>query len=118
MKLHNEIVDLYDDIMGEYARRENMRRAVYETLTEMAQNLFHGCYLEMFGSQAAGLALPDSDMDIMLLNSNIHNPMKGIDTIQYLLSPEPWVLSIQGIHTASVPIVKLIIDCTHFDPTI
>ena len=72
----------------------------------------------MFGSQAAGLALPDSDMDIMLLNSNIHNPMKGIDTIQYLLSPEPWVLSIQGIHTASVPIVKLTIDCTHFDPAI
>ena len=36
MKLHNEILDLYDDIMREYARRENMRRAVYETLTEMA----------------------------------------------------------------------------------
>jgi hypothetical protein len=39
----------------------------------------------MYGSQAAGLALPESDIDMMLLNSGVSNARYGVEQVQSLL---------------------------------
>ena len=64
----------------------------------------------MYGSQAAGLALPDSDMDLMVITSKPMNPAIAVSILREELSAYTWVSYCTGIETASVPVIKLAIN--------
>ena len=44
--------------------------------------MFPGSHLEMYGSQAAGLALPDSDMDLMVITAKPMNPAIAVSILR------------------------------------
>lgn len=64
--LHNEIVD-FATLMEpkEYEIRE--REELVERVTKLCEATFPSCIVRVFGSQATGLFLPTSDIDIVLL---------------------------------------------------
>jgi DNA polymerase sigma len=44
---------------------------IFEKISEICRVLFSSCVLKLYGSQATGLALPDSDIDIAVLNAGV-----------------------------------------------
>lgn len=72
--------------------------------------VFPGSNLEIYGSQAAGLALPDSDIDLMVITTDPMNPAVAVSILKEELTCYPWVAYVTGIETASVPVVKLSVN--------
>lgn len=67
----------------------------------------------MFGSQANGLALDSSDMDVAVLGLAITDTDEIIQCMYEMLDPlndSQFVESVKIIETASVPLIKLKLD--------
>lgn len=67
----------------------------------------------MFGSQANGLALDSSDMDVAVLGLAITDTDEIISCMYEMLGPlnaSQFVENVKIIETASVPLIKLKLD--------
>lgn len=68
---------------------------------------------KLFGSSAAGLALPTSDIDILLTGFSLETQEEGAGLLGHLaerLKKMGWVKTCEGYLGAKVPIVKLEVD--------
>ncbi|KAG9153460.1 hypothetical protein Leryth_025984 [Lithospermum erythrorhizon] len=74
-------------------------------------NLFFMWYMlqpEVFGSFRTGLYLPSSDVDVVILGSNIVSPQLGLNALAKALSRKGVAKKMQVIAKARVPIVKFV----------
>ena len=81
-------------------------------LQEVACTIFPGAYIGIFGSFATRLALPSSDLDLVISNTGFSRPeiMSAVTALAVIISPCKWTVSVQPIPTATVPVVKLTVD--------
>mmetsp|Transcript_11498 Transcript_11498/g.16859 ORF Transcript_11498/g.16859 Transcript_11498/m.16859 type:complete len:438 (-) Transcript_11498:962-2275(-) len=66
VRLHNEIVD-FCSLMEPRPNELRQREKLVERFTRLAESCFKGCKVSVFGSQATGLLLPTSDIDITIV---------------------------------------------------
>lgn len=116
VQLHNEIVSfckLVEPMPEEIEERE----ALIKRVQKLVEETFHEPHLELFGSQATGLLLPSSDIDLVITIPENNWSKDGKDTSS--LSPRavlaqkfrqewlPELSYLEVIEQTKVPLVKL-----------
>jgi hypothetical protein len=92
------------------------RRPALMSLVEKLQGLvsicFPGAFLAIYGSHGTGLALPTSDLDLVILNSGVNQEETGsaVKELEEEVKGCVWVQSAKGLSTASVPVLKLTVE--------
>ncbi|KAE9458117.1 hypothetical protein C3L33_09983, partial [Rhododendron williamsianum] len=71
-------------------------------------SLFYCLQVEVFGSFKTGLYLPTSDIDVVILGSDIRSPQMGLQALARALSQRGVAKKIQVIAKARVPIIKFV----------
>ncbi|KAK6934257.1 polymerase, nucleotidyl transferase domain [Dillenia turbinata] len=84
------------------------RNSAVERVFDVIKYIWPYCKVEVFGSFKTGLYLPSSDIDVVILNSNINTPQKGLQALSRALSQRSIARKIQAISRARVPTVKFI----------
>lgn len=85
----------------------------FERIRVFIQNIFPMAQPVLFGSNAVGLSLPSSDIDIMLVNVPCRTKDEAnecLAQIAILINAMSWVVSCSTYLGAKVPLVKLEID--------
>jgi hypothetical protein len=110
--LHFDIVRFVNSTLSKVNLYATARLQVIQRLSEIVGVAFPGTSLELYGSLATGLALVGSDLDVAVVGVHITR-REDIQECVVRLSAElqgvDWILQCQGIATASVPVVKLVL---------
>lgn len=87
-----------------------------KSLQEVVIALFPTAYIGIFGSFATRLALPTSDLDLVIANTGFNRAeiVAAVTALAAILPPYNWTLAVQPIPTATVPVVKLTVDPQYF----
>ena len=115
-RLHKEICDFYDFVKPQDFE-QSMRLDLLDRIRRSMQEYTRACYVHSFGSFAAGLYLPDADMDIVVVTDSFTKesiPQIGFGRSIYNISK--WVVanglakngSVETIAKAKVPLVKFV----------
>ncbi|XP_031495245.1 uncharacterized protein LOC116260864 [Nymphaea colorata] len=107
LQLHKEIVD-FCDFVAPTQEEQASRAAAVNRIFEVIKYIWPHCEMEVFGSFKTGLYLPTSDIDVVILNSNIQNPQIGLRALSRALSQKNLAKNIQVIGKARVPIIKFV----------
>lgn len=115
VKLHNEIVDL-----AQYLRPTTQelrdREIVIKDIEDITRKLWPTARLSIFGSQMTDLLLPNSDIDVSIMDVPIHsesmvNVVKALnllaDSIKEVNHTRGFIRYIEVISNAKFPIIKL-----------
>jgi DNA polymerase sigma len=109
---------------------------LFQRLRGLVQSCMPGSDLELFGSLATDLSLPQSDIDLVALHNNApdnnnnkknntsdsaseSSKLSSTDGIAMLrriaakLRECTWIRDVKSIETASVPVIKLHVDLGH-----
>nr|CAN64475.1 hypothetical protein VITISV_017481 [Vitis vinifera] len=97
LKLHKEILD-FSDFLSPTPEEQSARNAAIESVFNV----------EVFGSFKTGLYLPTSDIDVVILGSDIKTPQIGLYALSRALSQKGIAKKIQVIAKARVPIIKFV----------
>uniref|UniRef100_A0A0D6QZM7 polynucleotide adenylyltransferase n=1 Tax=Araucaria cunninghamii TaxID=56994 RepID=A0A0D6QZM7_ARACU len=103
--LHQEIID-FCNFLSPTTEEEAARRAAVGRVSEVIKFIWPNCQVKLFGSFETGLYLPSSDIDVVILNSNVQVPQKGLKALAKALSKKSVGTKIQVIGSARVPIIK------------
>ena len=92
-KLHNEIIEFYR-IFGPSSERNLIRKNLFKKVKKFIKGVFPKAIIKMFGSTAAMLYLPNSDIDIVVfLPEKSKNDLKNARKLHKLLSQISWITS-------------------------
>jgi predicted nucleotidyltransferase len=92
IKLHNEMVE-FVRFYGPTEESNEIRRALFLKVKNVIKKFFPGAIVKMFGSTAAILYLPRSDIDIVVFLPNSSNDMKSARRLHKLINKISWVKS-------------------------
>ena len=104
LKLHNEILDFCDFISATPLERD-IRQGVVDELKRTVLSIWPKARVEVFGSQATGLATPRSDIDFVIFNAKDQHPTR-LRRLAETLKSQNMVSFIEVIEKTKVPIVK------------
>ncbi|CAI2371144.1 unnamed protein product [Moneuplotes crassus] len=106
VKLHNEIIEFFRTF-GPNRKRNALRKELFKKIKKVIKAVFPDCIVKIFGSTAAMLYLPQSDIDIVVfLPQKSTNDLKNARKLHRMISSISWVTSCECI-PAKVPLVKL-----------
>ena len=112
IRLHKEIC-AFSDYTKPTPKEAELRAALMRDLYATLRNKFPECQLRAFGSYAAELYLPDSDMDLVLVTSRLLHrgisslvPTRCVHKLRGCLSRLAATESVIAIPKARVPLVK------------
>ncbi|KAJ6798101.1 non-canonical poly(A) RNA polymerase PAPD5 isoform X1 [Iris pallida] len=80
IQLHKEILD-FCDFVSPTPEEQDSRAAAVERVSESIKYIWPHCKVEIFGSFRTGLYLPTSDIDVVILDSNIRTPQMGLHAL-------------------------------------
>jgi len=109
-RLHQEILNFGNQVMSSVTKRKPIIEAFLYKLNEVVQNLFPAAMVELYGSYGSGLAIDVSDIDVIITNTNLRSrELIQIACLQLanVLESCGWVLNVNTITTATVPVIKL-----------
>lgn len=89
------------------------RVMAFERVRILIQNNYPFSNAVLFGSNAIGLALPGSDVDILVVGFNCQSRTDSselLNHIGYVISCMEWAVSCELYANAKVPVLKLEID--------
>ena len=96
LRLHNEIVEL-TQLLRPTPKEDEQRREAHGLLQGVVQSLFPAATLDIFGSFATGLHLPTSDVDCVILGSNVaeFQVATALQGLGRLLQGQDWVADLE-----------------------
>ncbi|XP_052290059.1 poly(A) RNA polymerase protein 2-like [Citrus sinensis] len=100
-----EIVDFCDFLSPTSEERE-VRTTAGEAVLDLFKYTWPKCKPKVFGTFRTGLYLPTSDIDVVIMESGIHNPATALQALSRALLQRGIAKKIQVIAKARVPIVK------------
>lgn len=105
LQLHEEIIDFYDYVKPTDLELQQFRHAV-EHVKNLVGNVVAGGHVNLYGSLATGLWVPNSDMDLSITAPGQH-PLLTLALLAHRIraSEAPWELD--QIFSAQVPILKV-----------
>ncbi|XP_022886672.1 non-canonical poly(A) RNA polymerase PAPD5-like isoform X2 [Olea europaea var. sylvestris] len=107
LQLHREIID-FCDFLSPTPEEQTSRNAAIESVSDVIKYIWGNAKVEVFGSFKTGLYLPSSDVDVVILGSEIRSPQLGLQALSRALSQKGIAKKIQVIARARVPIVKFV----------
>ncbi|XP_021754869.1 non-canonical poly(A) RNA polymerase PAPD5-like [Chenopodium quinoa] len=107
LQLHKEILD-FCDFLSPTPVEAAARNAAIERVSDVIKYIWPYCRVEVFGSYRTGLYLPSSDIDVVILESNIKTPQLGLQALSRALSQKGIAKKMQVIGKARVPIIKFL----------
>ncbi|CAA0808525.1 Nucleotidyltransferase family protein [Striga hermonthica] len=107
MRLHKEILD-FCDFLSPTPEEQESRNAAVESVSGVIKYLWPSAEVEVFGSFKTGLYIPSSDIDVVILGSNVRSPQMGLRALSRALSQRGIAKQIQVIAKARVPIIKFV----------
>nr|GEV54616.1 non-canonical poly(A) RNA polymerase PAPD5 [Tanacetum cinerariifolium] len=107
LQLHKEILD-FCDFLSPTAEEAVSRNTAVKDVSDVIKYIWPNCKVEVFGSFKTGLFLPSSDVDMVILESNIRTPQMGLHALSRALSQKGVAKKIQVIAKARVPIIKFV----------
>ncbi|GER43085.1 nucleotidyltransferase family protein [Striga asiatica] len=107
MRLHKEILD-FCDFLSPTPEEQESRNAAVESVSGVIKFLWPSAEVEVFGSFKTGLYIPSSDIDVVILGSNVRSPQMGLRALSRTLSQRRIAKEIQVIAKARVPIIKFV----------
>ncbi|CAK9167169.1 unnamed protein product [Ilex paraguariensis] len=107
LQLHKEILD-FCDFLSPTPEEQAIRLAAVESVFGVIRYIWPNCKPEVFGSFKTGLYLPSSDIDVVILGSDIKSPQIGLHALSRALSQRGIAKKIQVIAKARVPIIKFV----------
>ncbi|KAL8147812.1 uncharacterized protein LOC141708006 isoform X1 [Apium graveolens] len=107
LQLHQEILD-FCEFLSPTSEEEASRSAAVESVFNVVKYIWPDCEVEVFGSFKTGLYLPSSDIDVVIMGSDIKSPQLGLMALSRALSQRGVAKKIQVIAKARVPIIKFV----------
>ncbi|CAN4087390.1 unnamed protein product [Withania somnifera] len=107
LQLHKEIID-FCEFLSPTPEEQASRNEAIECVFDVIRYIWPKCKPEVFGSFKTGLYLPTSDVDLVILGSEIRSPQIGLQALSRALSQKGVAKKIQVISKARVPIVKFV----------
>ncbi|KAJ6792418.1 non-canonical poly(A) RNA polymerase PAPD5 isoform X1 [Iris pallida] len=107
IQLHKEIVD-FCDFVSPTPEEQVSRADAVRCVSEVIKYIWPHCKVEVFGSFRTGLYLPTSDIDVVILDSNINAAQMGLHALARELKQRSIAKKIQVIAKARVPIIKFV----------
>ncbi|XP_047318051.1 terminal nucleotidyltransferase 4B-like [Impatiens glandulifera] len=107
LQLHKEILD-FCDFLSPTQEEQEQRKASIDRVFEVIKYIWPNSKGEVFGSFRTGLYLPSSDIDLVILESEIKTPRLGLQALARALTQKGIAKKIQVIAKARVPIIKFI----------
>ncbi|XP_074290449.1 uncharacterized protein LOC141617163 [Silene latifolia] len=107
LQLHKEILD-FCDFLSPTPEEGRSRNSAIQRVSDVIKYIWPNCRVEVFGSYRTGLYLPSSDIDVVILDSNIKSPQIGLQALSRALSQKGIAKKIQVIGKARVPIIKFV----------
>ncbi|KAL0443527.1 UNVERIFIED_CONTAM: Terminal nucleotidyltransferase 4A [Sesamum latifolium] len=107
LQLHKEILD-FCDFLSPTREEQQSRNAAIESVSDVIKYIWPNAEVEVFGSFRTGLYLPSSDIDVVILGSNVRSPQIGLQALSRALSQRGIAKKIQVIAKARVPIIKFV----------
>nr|XP_016498763.1 PREDICTED: non-canonical poly(A) RNA polymerase PAPD5-like [Nicotiana tabacum] len=107
LQLHKEIID-FCEFLSPTPEEQASRNAAIECVFDVIRYIWPNCKPEVFGSFKTGLYLPTSDVDLVILGSDIRSPQLGLQALSRALSQKGVAKKIQVISKARVPIIKFV----------
>ncbi|KAK9674452.1 hypothetical protein RND81_12G233500 [Saponaria officinalis] len=95
LQLHKEILD-FCDFLSPTPEEGRSRDAAIQRVSDVIKYIWPSCRVEVFGSYRTGLYLPSSDIDVVILESNIRSPQIGLQALSRALSQKGIAKKIQG----------------------
>lgn len=105
--LHHEITNFCHFLLPT-SEEQTARTAAVARVSEVIKSIWPSCQVKVFGSFETGLYLPSSDVDVVILNSDVQVPQNGLQALAKALSQRSIGHKMQVIGKARVPIVKFI----------
>jgi len=105
--LHHEITNFCHFLLPT-SEEQAARTAAVARVSEVIKSIWPSCQVKVFGSFDTGLYLPSSDVDVVILNSDVQVPQNGLQALAKALSQRSIGHKMQVIGKARVPIVKFI----------
>ena len=112
-ELDKQISKFIQEVTSKVFISEDGRYHILGKIQDIVNTLYPNAQVHLYGSFATGLALPSSDLDVAILGSDLY----GIKEIRYgimelgrVFQYYSWVSRCAVITTASVPVIKLIVD--------
>ncbi|KAA8526835.1 hypothetical protein F0562_008936 [Nyssa sinensis] len=107
LQLHKEILD-FCDFLSPTSEEQASRNTAVESVFNVIRYIWPNCEVEVFGSFKTGLYLPTSDIDVVIMGSDIRTPQMGLLALSRALSQRGIAKKIQVIAKARVPIIKFV----------
>ncbi|XP_047962573.1 terminal nucleotidyltransferase 4B-like isoform X1 [Salvia hispanica] len=107
LRLHKEILD-FCDFLSPTAEEQESRNAAIKSVFDVINYIWPNAVAEVFGSFETGLYLPSSDIDVVILGSNVRTPQIGLQALSRALSQRGIAKKMQVIARARVPIIKFV----------
>ncbi|XP_042416340.1 terminal nucleotidyltransferase 4B-like [Zingiber officinale] len=105
LQLHKEILD-FCDFISPTPEEQASRSAAAQCISDIIKNIWPHCRVEIFGSFRTGLYLPTSDIDVVVLDSEVKTPQIGLYALARALSQRSVAKKVQVIAKARIPIIK------------
>jgi predicted nucleotidyltransferase len=99
LRLHNEIVEL-TNLLQPTEKEDEQRREAHSKVQEVVRAVFPGCTLDIFGSFATGLHLPTSDVDCVIMGSDVQEHQIGtaLQGLGRALQQQEWTTDLEVRH--------------------
>ncbi|XP_073286113.1 uncharacterized protein [Primulina huaijiensis] len=107
LRLHREILD-FCNFLSPTPEEQGYRNAAVESVFDVIKYIWPNAKAEVFGSFKTGLYLPSSDIDVVILGSDVSSPQTGLYALSRALSQSGIAKKIQVIAKARVPIIKFV----------
>ncbi|XP_075487431.1 uncharacterized protein LOC142526745 [Primulina tabacum] len=107
LRLHREILD-FCNFLSPTPEEQGHRNVAVESVFDVINYIWPDAKAEVFGSFKTGLCLPSSDIDVVILGSNVSSPQTGLHALSRALSQGGIAKKIQVIAKARVPIIKFV----------
>ncbi|KAL3652553.1 hypothetical protein CASFOL_002234 [Castilleja foliolosa] len=105
LRLHKEILD-FCDFLSPTPEEQESRNAAIASVADVIKYIWPNAEVEVFGSFKTGLYIPSSDIDVVIMGSNVRSPQMGLYALSRALSQRGIAKKIQVIAKARVPIIK------------
>ncbi|CAD8163543.1 unnamed protein product [Paramecium octaurelia] len=112
-KITNDVKQIYQKEIDQFNRYKAARDISIQRVQHVIKSYFKNCDTQIFGSSTTGLALKDSDVDMVVYGLQVFTKQQLFEPMRRLIeifTELKWAVQCKHIFQASVPLIKVLVD--------